>query len=62
MQRVYHPTLNAWRDVAETDVKKWTDTGWKATKPGHVDDSDALPVAADPKPATKTADTAPAKK
>ena len=42
MKRVYHPNLNAWRDV--DDVKSWTEQGWLTSKPEHVDDSDALGV------------------
>ena len=39
--RVYHPSLPAWQDVPKAAVKDWTDAGWKATKPKHVDDDDA---------------------
>ena len=50
--RVYHPTLNAWQDVPDADKGKWKDAGWRLTRPDHVDDSDALPVAkSDPAPA-----------
>lgn len=44
MKRVYHPTLNSWQDVPDDAVKDWTEAGWKATRPKHVDDSEALPV------------------
>lgn len=44
--RVYHPTLNAWHDIDEADKASWKDAGWRMTKPDHVDDSGALPVAA----------------
>ena len=40
-RRVYHPTLNAWQDVAKSDGEKWKAAGWRLTKPEHVDDSDA---------------------
>lgn len=53
--RVYHPTLNAWTDVPDGDKQRWKDAGWRLTKPDHVDDSEALPVAKSaPAPATKT--------
>lgn len=55
MKRVYHPTLNSWQDVPDADAKNWTDAGWRATKPAHVDDSDALPVQDEAKPETKPA-------
>lgn len=41
MKRVFHPTMNAWKDVPEGDVEKWVEGGWKKAKPKHVDDSDA---------------------
>ena len=40
-RRVYHPTLNAWQDVAKSDGEKWKAAGWRLTKPEHADDSDA---------------------
>lgn len=43
-KRMYHPTLNQWHDVPSGDVKGWTEQGWKATRPKHVDDSVSLPV------------------
>lgn len=47
MIRVYHPVLNAWQDVWKKDVVKWQRQGWVTEKPAHVDDSDALPAAAE---------------
>lgn len=44
LRRVYHPTLNAWRDVE--DVEAWAKEGWRKTKPDHVDDSESLPLGA----------------
>jgi hypothetical protein len=41
-QRVFHPSLDAWQDVPDDDVKDWTDSGWLDSKPEHVDDSAAL--------------------
>ena len=41
--RVYHPSLNTWYDV--TNPEEWVESGWRKSKPAHVDDS------ADPKPA-----------
>lgn len=53
--RVYHPTLSAWQDVPDGDKAKWKDAGWRLTKPDHVDDSEALPVAkSEPAAALKT--------
>ena len=44
LRRVYHPTLNAWRDVE--DVESWAQEGWRKTKPDHIDDSESLPLGA----------------
>lgn len=55
-KRVFHPTLNSWKDVPEGDVDTWVELGWRKTKPKHVDDTDSLPVqAADPPPAPEVA-------
>lgn len=67
-RRVYHPTLNAWQDVAKSDGEKWKAAGWRLTKPEHVDDSDApapgehpgyaqIPVLEDTSRTTTTATT-----
>lgn len=47
MRRVYHPTLNSWRDIKPADADRWKAAGWRLTKPDHVDDSESLPVQAD---------------
>lgn len=36
MKRIYHPTLNEFRDVPEGDAEKWQKVGWRYTNPGHV--------------------------
>ena len=40
LKRVYHPTLDYFKDVPEGDVDRWADAGWRKTKPKHVDDSE----------------------
>lgn len=58
MKRVFHPTLNAFKDVPAGDVEKWVAAGWSKSKPKHVDDSDSqkpgdfhsAPVAVEPAP------------
>lgn len=42
-RRVYHPKLNAWKDVPKSDGDRWKAAGWRLTKPEHVNDADALP-------------------
>lgn len=42
--RVYHPTLNAWHDVADDARDAWKEAGWRLTKPEQVDDSAAPSV------------------
>ena len=54
LKRVYHPSLNAWQDVPASNTESWKEAGWRMTKPDHVDDSDALPPAADTTPAPTT--------
>lgn len=39
--RVFHPTLNSWKDVPSSEVEAWKQAGWLKTKPKHVDDSEA---------------------
>lgn len=41
-KRVYHPSLDAWQDVASSDVESWSKAGWLKTRPKHVDDSESL--------------------
>lgn len=55
--RVYHPTANAWQDVPTKDVEKWAEAGWRKGKPGHVDDSAALPPGPDVTTAPKSRPT-----
>lgn len=43
--RVYHPTLDAFEDVPESERETWKKAGWRVTKPDHVDDTVAVPVA-----------------
>lgn len=39
--RVFHPTLNSWKDVPSSEVEAWKQAGWLKTRPKHVDDSEA---------------------
>ena len=56
MRRVYHPTLNAWNDVEDNAADSWKATGWRLTKPDHVNDDDAPAVGDHPGYATIVVD------
>ena len=41
IKRVYHPTLNTYKDVPVSDVASWAEAGWRKTAPAHFDPSQA---------------------
>lgn len=41
-RRIYHPTMNEFRDIPAAVVDGWKATGWRLTNPGHVKAVDGL--------------------
>lgn len=42
MKRLFHPTGNAWRDVADDKAASWEKAGWLSEKPSDFKDTDSL--------------------
>lgn len=43
-RRVYHPTLNGFKDVPKDSADAWKKAGWRLTPHEGIDETDARPL------------------
>lgn len=41
-RRIYHPTLDAYKDVPKKSADAWKAAGWRMTRPDHVTEPDVI--------------------